>query len=164
MSTTAAISAAARKEASLASPAARVSTAAVFFLTGIVAIVAALALFAPGPDPRSPCVMAHSPSALFGVKCPSCPKQACAKGASHVRHPDPPRPRRLREISESTQRGPTWVLTSGACARLLDRGASCSWQRGSRARRHRRNHLQLTVTSFAGLAVLRTKTAGQWKI
>jgi hypothetical protein len=83
------------------------------------------------PDPRSPCVMAHSPSALFGVKCPSCPKQACAKGASHVRHPDPPRPRRLREISESTQRAPTWVLTSGACARLLDRGASCSWQRVS---------------------------------
>jgi hypothetical protein len=113
---------------------------------------------------KAPCVMAHTLSALFGVKWPSCPKQACAKGASHVRHPDPPRLRRLREFSESTERAPTWVLTSGACARLRDRGASCSWQRGSRARRHRRNHQQLTVTLSAGLAVDRTETTGQWKI
>ena len=164
MSTTAPLSAAARKEASRASPAPRVSTAAAFSSLASSPSWRRQRYSRRAPGPRSPCVMAHSPSALFGVKCPSCPKQACAKGASHVRHPDPPRPRRLREISESTQRAPTWVLTSGACARLLDRGASCSWQRGSRARRHRRNHIRLTVTSFAGLAVVRTKTTGQWKI
>ena len=67
MSTTAPISAAARKEASRASPAARVSTAAAFFLTGIVAIVAALALFAPGAwSPLALCDGAQSFCSLWG--------------------------------------------------------------------------------------------------
>jgi hypothetical protein len=68
-----------RKEASHASPAAGVSTAAVFFLTGIVAIVAALALFAPGAwSPLALCDGAQSFCSLWG-RMPFMPQAGMCK-------------------------------------------------------------------------------------